>query len=164
MHVLIEPLEPRLLLSAGLLITEFMADNNRTLDDGDRAGEYPDWIEIHNPTDSAVSLDGWYLTDKDDNLTKWPFPNVLINSGQYMLVFASGRDVDDYVDAGGYLHTNFALKAGGEYLALVAEEAGLPTVVHEYAPEYPDQVEDISFGLPESTIGRGTDLLRPHRR
>ena len=152
MHALIEPLERRLLLSAGLMITEFMADNTRTLDDGDAAGRFPDWIEIHNPTDSAVGLDGWYLTDKADDLTKWPFPNVLINPGQYMVVFASSRDVDNYVDAGGYLHTNFALKGGGEYLALVAEEAGVPAVVHEYGPQYPEQVKDISFGLPESTI------------
>ena len=67
MTALLEPLEERLLLSAGLLITEFMTDDDRTLDDGDAVGRFPDWIEIHNPTNDTVGPDGWYLTDKDDD-------------------------------------------------------------------------------------------------
>jgi len=145
-----EPLEERVLLSAGLLITEFMAVNDGTLDDGDGVGNYPDWIEIHNPTNDTVSLEGWYLTDKADELDKWAFPDVAITPGQYMVVFASDQPVDDYVDAGGYLHTNFSLKSGGEYLALTVEEDSVVTPVHAYDPKYPRQVEDISFGLPDT--------------
>lgn len=43
------------------LITEFMASNTATLADED--GTCSDWVEIYNPNASAVSLDGWYLTD-----------------------------------------------------------------------------------------------------
>jgi hypothetical protein len=35
---------------AGLVINEFMADNATTIEDPDEPGEYPDWIEIYNPT------------------------------------------------------------------------------------------------------------------
>ena len=73
-RLLHEPLEPRMTLAAGpLLITEFMAVNDIGLtdDNGDRS----DWIEIHNPTGAAVNLDGWYLTDDDDALTKWRCPS-----------------------------------------------------------------------------------------
>jgi len=83
-----EPLEPRIVLEAGpLLISEFMAINDTTLVDGD--GNYSDWIEIYNPTDARVDLDGWYLTDNAGDLTKWPFPNTSLDSGEYLVVFAS---------------------------------------------------------------------------
>ncbi|NQU23165.1 MAG: lamin tail domain-containing protein, partial [Candidatus Nealsonbacteria bacterium] len=67
-----ETLEPRQVLQGGPLISEFMAVNNHTLADED--GDFSDWIEIHNPAATPIDLDGWYLTDKADNLTKWQFP------------------------------------------------------------------------------------------
>ena len=67
-----ECLEERALLAADLLITEFMAANDKTLFDGD--GDTPDWIEIHNPSGVPQDLTGWYLTDNVGKLTKWTFP------------------------------------------------------------------------------------------
>ncbi|MBN2476227.1 MAG: lamin tail domain-containing protein [Pirellulales bacterium] len=132
------------MLQAGpLLINEFMAVNDGTLLDGD--GNYSDWIEIHNPTQQTVSLGGWYLTDEQSDLTKWPFPDVSLDPGQYRVVFASGQEVDDHVDAQGYLHTNFRLDGDGEYLALVKD--GGTAIAHEFAPEYPQQLEDVSYGI-----------------
>ena len=71
------------------LITEFMADNTETLADED--GDFPDWIEIHNPDAAAVDLDGWTLTDNATNLTKWTFPPATIAPGGFLVVFASGK-------------------------------------------------------------------------
>ena len=50
----IEMLEPRQLLSANPLISEFMASNTKTL--VDYYGKYPDWLEIYNPDTAAVDL------------------------------------------------------------------------------------------------------------
>ncbi len=55
------------------VITEFMAVNNTTLQDEDAA--YSDWIEVYNPTDAPVNLDGWRLTDDAGDLAKWTFPD-----------------------------------------------------------------------------------------
>jgi hypothetical protein len=68
------------------LITEFMADNTETLADED--GDFPDWIEIHNPDAAAVDLDGWTLTDNATNLTKWTFPpaTILVDSSLFLLL------------------------------------------------------------------------------
>ena len=63
--LIVEAMEPRLLLSGGPLITEFMAANAGSLPDGD--GGSSDWIEIHNPADAAVDLEGWYLTDRKND-------------------------------------------------------------------------------------------------
>jgi hypothetical protein len=49
-----------------------MAQNTSTITDAD--GEYEDWIELYNNTDSTVSLDNLYLTDTNTNLIKWGFP------------------------------------------------------------------------------------------
>ena len=51
-----------------------MADNGSTLTDAD--GDYSDWIEIYDPCLPTVNLDGWYLTDDPEDLTKWRFPAV----------------------------------------------------------------------------------------
>jgi len=155
---IVEALEPRLLLDGSLLITEFMASNGGGLLDGD--GNSSDWIELYNPTDTPATLDGWYLTDNENALTKWPFPDpdAVVQPGEYLVVFASkGReDVpaphDPNVDPAGNWHTSFKLDAtDGEYLALVVEQAGQPTVVHAYDPQFPKQLPDISYGLPDTT-------------
>ena len=140
-----------------LVISEFMADNDSEipLEEGDLLdgnGESSDWIEIYNPTSSAVSLDGWYLTDDPVNLTLWQFPAGLsIPGGGYLVVFASEKlQIDHpgnypYVDTEGYCHTNFALNNSGDFLALVDPDS--VTIVHDYAPEFPEQVEEASYGL-----------------
>jgi len=132
---LLEALEPRLLLSGDVLITEFMADNEATL--LDENNEYSDWLEIHNYGNVAVDLEGWQLEDDD---TTWTFPSMLLNARQYRVIFASDKDRRD---PAGELHTNFKLKGSGESLALL-DDAG--TIVHEYDP-YPQQLEDISYGV-----------------
>lgn len=124
---------------AAVTITEFMASNNNTLTDED--GDDSDWIELHNDGASAVDLNGWSLTDDSSNLTKWQLPNISLPAGGYRLVFASNKD---RAPTAGELHSNFKLSAGGEYLALV--QANGSTVASEFAPEYPQQFTDISYG------------------
>ena len=121
-------------------ITEFMAANVSTLADQD--GAYSDWIEIHNPGDDPVNLQDWYLTDDADELDKWEFPDTTLEPGHYLVVFASNKDRSL---PGNELHANFRLDAGGEYLALV-EPDGV-AIAFEYAPEFPSQNDDVSFGL-----------------
>ena len=110
----LETLEDRRVLTAVPVISEFLASNNSVLDDED--GDDSDWIELHNAGDTDMSLNRWYLTDDADNLRKWRFPEVNLDAGEYLIVFASGKD-RDITDQ--ELHTNFRLSSGGEYLSLV---------------------------------------------
>lgn len=121
-------------------ISEFMAANGSFLADED--GVFSDWIEIHNPDVSPISLAGYHLTDNPGNLNKWTFPAVTLNPGAYLVVFASGKN---RIDPAGRLHTDFQLSADGGYLALVAPDG--VTVVSGFAPAYPQQFENESFGL-----------------
>lgn len=144
----VETLEPRYVLSANVLITEFMASNSTTLLDGD--GESSDWIELYNPSAEMVDLAGWHLTDDDEDLTKWTFPSnsprMILDPGEYLVVFASGQLANDYVDADGNLHTNFALSADGESLVL-SDATG--AIVDQFA-EYPPQRNDVSYGINQN--------------
>ncbi|MBN2474814.1 MAG: lamin tail domain-containing protein [Pirellulales bacterium] len=142
-RLVMEPLEPRRVLDAGpLVVSELMAINESVHPDGD--GDYSDWIEIHNPTDARVDLGGWYLTDDATDLMKWQFPGGQVDAGGYLVVFASGKDPNG---PAGQWHTNFQLDGDGEYLALVRPDG--ETVSHQFAPEFPEQFEDVSYGTSQ---------------
>ncbi|MCA9259013.1 MAG: lamin tail domain-containing protein, partial [Planctomycetales bacterium] len=146
----VERLEPRQMLAGTPLITEFMAVNDGTIVDED--GAYSDWIELHNPDAVALDLAGWSLTDDANDLTQWTFPSVVLASGDYLVVRASGLDRMG-TGPGGEYHTNFKLSGAGEYLALVAPD-GL-TVVQEFTANegvYPEQASDVSYGLELGTL------------
>lgn len=72
-------------------------------EDGDRS----DFVELFNGGAETIDLDGWYLSDSVEKLTKWALPNVSIEPGQYLLIFLSGKD-----RTGGELHASFSLRAG----------------------------------------------------
>ncbi len=137
-----------------LHISEFMATNETTLSDED--GEETDWIEIRNGSSQSRSLNGWYLTDDANDLEKWRFPAVTVPAGGFLLVFASGKDRHI---AGAELHANFKLNKNGEYLALVQSNG--TSVASEYAPVFPEQFEDIAYGLNSSGAKRFFDAPTP---
>ena len=80
-----EPLEPRLLLDSTPIITEFLADNSVPWYPADPDSDW-DWIEIYNPTPSAVDLDGWHLTDNAQDLDQWTLPATTLQAGAYLIV------------------------------------------------------------------------------
>lgn len=125
-----------------LVISEFLADGNRSFADED--GEFPDWIEIFNIGNQTINLNGWHLSNDPANLEQWTFPSINLAVGKYLVVFASGKNRSN---PGAPLHTNFRLATEGEYLALVQPDG--KTVAHEYNP-YPNQKtpkKGYSFGL-----------------
>jgi len=128
-----------------LIISEFMAINGSKapLEPGellDEDGDSSDWIEIYNPTNAAIDLDGWYLTDDASNLTRWRLPSVLIQPGRFMIVFASGKNRNNPDDE---LHTSFMLTGSAGFLALVKPDG----ITIENAYEYPQQFGNFSYGL-----------------
>lgn len=147
-----ERLEDRMLMAAQPIITEFMASNSTTLEDG--FGNDSDWVELYNAGDAQVDLQGYYLTDSLSNLTKWSFttPTVL-NPGQYLIVFASDLNT---IDPLGYRHTNYKLSAEGEDIALVAPDL---TILSQFGPngdDYPPQVSDVSYGVGGPVLLNGS--------
>ncbi|MDC1206739.1 chitobiase/beta-hexosaminidase C-terminal domain-containing protein, partial [Akkermansiaceae bacterium] len=120
-------------------MSEFLADNDETLNDSD--GDQSDWIEIENTSGVTGDLGGWFLTDDPLLLTKWELPAVELANGGQLIIFASAKDRAPVV---GELHTNFKLQSSaGGYLALVKPDG--TTIASEFT-DYPEQFTDISYG------------------
>ncbi len=130
----------RVISAENLVISEFMAINSHGIQDEDK--EYSDWIEIENTGTTSISLKGLYLTDNPQNLTKWKFPDIKLDAGKFLIVFASEKNRSDPAKT---LHTNFKLSGSGEFLALVSTDG--KTLVNAYTPQFPVQEEDISYGV-----------------
>jgi len=133
------------------IITEFLASNGGVFADGN--GDFQDWIEIQNPNVFSLDLTGYILQDSSNS---WSFPSRELAAGEYLIVFASGQNSNDYIDPAGYLHTNFALSADGEVLRLLDRDGA--TVLQEFPDRIP-QRRDISWGVSEGSPGGGYQLV-----
>jgi hypothetical protein len=133
-----------------VIINEFLASSSTGLLDED--GEPQDWIELYNRGTNAVNLLGWALTDDPDVPARWIFPSVVLNPGQYLVVFASGKDRRTPVGGNRY-HTSFRLGVFGDYLALFNAE--YPRVAaSEFAPQFPEQRNNYSYGRDATNAWR----------
>ena len=59
-----------------IVINEYSAANYDTYTDN--YGEYEDWVELYNTSANPVDINGWYLTDKPSNPTKWMIPSSFV--------------------------------------------------------------------------------------
>ncbi len=114
-------------------IHEVLYRNSRSIMDED--GDRSDFVELYNGGQEIVGLEGWYLSDTVEKLSKWALPNVSLAPGEYLLVFLSGKDRD-----GEELHASFSLHAG-EALILYN------SVARRYdALPIPETQENVSIG------------------
>jgi Lamin Tail Domain len=132
-----------------VVISEFLAANGNGLTDQDQ--DTSDWIELFNPEQAPASLAGWCLTDNPRQRSRWCFADVSIPAQGYLVVFASGKRPPANSRE---QHASFKLRSSPDFL-------GLSTVRGNVASEfsYPEQRQDISFGLTRS--GVPSFLARP---
>lgn len=128
--------------SLTLAVNEFMASNETTITDD--YSEYEDWVEIFNYGAEAIFLGDKYLSDKTDNPTKWRFPNISIQAGEYVLIWA------DEDGSQGELHANFKLSAGGEFIGIFDADSTGNALIDGF--EFGAQETDKAFGrFPNGT-------------
>ena len=133
-----------------ILITEVQAANTRTV--ADDQGSYSDWIELHNPTDTPISLAGYTLTDDPTRPAKWSLPASTLAPGAFLVVWASGLDQvtpDDW-------HTSFRLNRAGEYVGLFDPDGQLVDAVTFW-----EQETDVSLGRLGTISDRWVPFLFP---
>ena len=119
-------------------INELMASNQTAVYDD--FFEFDDWIEIYHEG-GVLNLAGYYLSDRQDNLTKWEIPSTnagitTITPGGY-LVFWLDNDTEQGED-----HANFKLSPDGEGVYLTAPDG--VTIIDSIV--FPPQQTDISYG------------------
>lgn len=96
-----------------LHLNEVMSANATVIADED--GDYENWVEIYNSGDEPVSLEGYGLSDDRFRPFRWTFPDVTIPPGDFLLVWASGKDRSN---PAGELHTSFGISADGDEVVL----------------------------------------------
>lgn len=88
-----------------VVINEYSCANSTAAGLSDFFGEREDWVELYNTSGSAIDLNGYYISDKAGNTTKFQIPSsIIIPAGGYVMVFGSGRAT---VAGGSEIHTNF---------------------------------------------------------
>jgi hypothetical protein len=89
-------------LFSQVVINEFSAANLDT--NNDNYGQFEDWIELYNTSNTYVDLSGYFLSDRTNNPDKWEFPaGSGVQANGYLVVWASKRDIV----SGGNYHSNF---------------------------------------------------------
>lgn len=63
----------------------------------DEEGGDAGWAEIYNPSDTAVSLKGYYLSNAKAEQAKFQFGDVVVGPKSQMIVYLSGRNLPNYV-------------------------------------------------------------------
>jgi len=98
-----------------LIINELLSSNQKSNFDG--FGEYDDWIEIYNPTDSIININGMFISDDLSDPTKHCLVSknikwLEINPTSYFLLWMDSDPEQ------GSRHVSFKLKKekGGVYL------------------------------------------------
>jgi hypothetical protein len=136
-----------------LKINEFMASNGATIQSPDTA-DFPDWIEIYNPTDFSIDIAGYFVTDDSLNLTKRKIPTgssaTIIPSKSFKLIWCINAA---YL---GPLYVNLGLSSAGEFIGLVKPDT---TFMDFY--RFGPQTEDVSEGRIPNGSGPWTVLPTP---
>ena len=119
-----------------LSINEYMTNNLSYKVSFDK--KFYSLIEIYNDEDKDVNLKGFYLSDKEDNITKYTFPDVTIKKKDYLVVYASGLEKIENDE----IHTNFKLNNNDGMLILSGPNKGLLSKVKLEKLD-----ENMSYGL-----------------
>ena len=95
---------------------------------GNGAEENWDWIELYNPSDQDVSLDGWRLTDGSKKSTPFQFPSdTVLPAGGCRIVYCTS---DEHKERPGSLYAGFDLNSQGETVYLTNAQ-GVPMDIFE---------------------------------
>ncbi len=98
----------------GVRINEYVLRNRTTLYDED--GDYGDWVELYNASETAVDLAGWSLTDDETDTVRWQFPeNTVLPAHSFLIVFCDNKNKTTPT---GELHTNFSLSRSDRFIGL----------------------------------------------
>jgi hypothetical protein len=106
-------------------LNEVLPDNLTGL--ADNAGDRDPWVELYNGGSTAISLNGWHLSDNYTNLPRWAFPaNASIGPGQFLLVWLDGEPGES---TAGSFHASFRIPPTNGSVALVFPVNSKPEIL-----------------------------------
>ena len=129
---------------AQVVLNEIQAENASTIyDDVDSTNS--DWIELYNNGSTSINLQGYGLTD-NTTLFKWVFPSITIPPQKHLLVFASGNNINTYMN-----HWEVGVSANDTWTYKVATSS--TTSIWNTSSFNPDLSKTtISFGVKRKVV------------
>lgn len=122
-------------------INEVMSSNISSFEDEN--GDFCDWIELYNPTDKAISLSGYMLTDDRYDIDAFVFPDISVGAGEYFVVYADGSNKVDIENR--IIHVPFSVSSKGECIYLFNAKGKLRNYINTNILS-----DDTSIGLDEN--------------
>ena len=129
-----------------LVINEILAANDEIIPD--ETGEFDDYIEIYNASNVSISLDGYYITDDINDLSKFALPSETISANGYFLIWADNDEEQ------GDNHANFKLNADGEELYLVNPDGEIVDAL-----SFTNQTDDVSYARSPNGTGDFANII-----
>ena len=122
-----------MIFTQNIIINEVLTSSTSFIDEDKEAS---DWVELFNQSNNLINLEGFYLSDDENNLTKWQFHNLSLNPNSYLLIYCSGKDKRN-----NEIHTNFKISSNGETIFLSNKSGELISKL-----DVPKLINDISYG------------------
>ncbi|MEG1525276.1 MAG: lamin tail domain-containing protein [Clostridia bacterium] len=122
-------------VSSSIIINEVVSSNKRSL--VDTSAGSPDWIELYNASDQKIQLKNYGISDNLRNLHKYVFPDISIEPGGYLVIYAGDNNGITKTDVP---CTGFGLSKSGDYLFLTDEYYGVVQQI-----EIPQLYTDVSY-------------------
>jgi hypothetical protein len=124
-----------------LVINELMQSNIEcTMDD---IKEFPDsWVELYNPTDAAINLKDYKISNKNKEKKAWQLPDKTVAAKGYAIVYCDKEGKED-----NRLHADFRLESGKDGNLYLFKDG-----------EIVDKLEQMAkMPAPDIAYGRKTD-------
>jgi len=124
-----------------LVINEIMQSNiETTMDD---ITEFPDsWVELYNPTDAAINLKDYKISNKNKEKKAWQLPDKTIAAKGYVLIYCDKEGKEN-----NRLHADFRLESGKDGNLYLFSNGGVV-----------DKLEAMAkMPAPDIAYGRNTD-------
>ncbi len=110
----------------------------------------PDWIELHNTTDTAINIGGWFLSDSSIDLMKYEIAAGTTIEPHNYIVFYEDLHFGNSDDPG--CNEPFALSENGETLYLHSGSGGLLTGYSDQE-KFDASETGIAFGRYQKSTG-----------
>jgi len=115
-----------------------------------------DWIELHNTTDSSIEIGGWFLSDNDNNLTKYEIAAGTTIKANGYIVFTEENHFGNPSDPG--CHKEFGLSELGETVYLSSGSEGDLNGGFCTNEDFDAAEADVTFGRYTKSVQTGYDV------
>lgn len=118
----------------------------------DTVGIYHDYVELYNPTQAKIDLEGYSLSDDKKELNKYIFGEISIEPGEYMFLWASSPNEEMFIENTA-IYLGFSLRDGET--VYLSDPAG--KVIDKV--KIPKTEQDTSYA--RNSVGEGWSVQHP---